>query len=170
MKKLLIIPAAALFLFASCASDNKSGETVTETDTMTTTTTTVSTPAPVTENDPNAITGKNWKLITLEGKTVTMAKNQEREAFFMLNPQDKTVTGFAGCNTFSGSYALEEGQRIRFSQVGATMMACPDVKVNEGAFMEVFKQADNYTVYNDTLSLNVGRRAPLAMFTVMKAQ
>ena len=44
------------------------------------------------------------------------------------------------------------------------MMICPDVAVNESEFMEVFELADNYTIYNDTLSLNVGRRAPLAVF------
>ena len=44
------------------------------------------------------------------------------------------------------------------------MMACPDVAVNEADFLEVFELADNYTIVNDVLSLNVGRRAPLAVF------
>ena len=41
---------------------------------------------------------------------------------------------------------------------------CPDVKVNEAEFLKIFEIADNYTITGDELSLNVGRRAPLAIF------
>ena len=110
------------------------------------------------------IAGKYWKLVLLEGQKVEMAENQEREIFFTLNADDNTVSGFAGCNSITGEFELEEGSRIRFSNMGITMMICPDVTVNESEFMEVFELADNYTIYNDTLSLNIGRRAPLAVF------
>ena len=115
-----------------------------------------------TEN--NSITEKYWKLNILEGKKITMAKNQEREIYFTLKTDQNRVTGFAGCNTFSGEYTIEDGNRIRFKNMAITMMACPDVAVNESEFLEVFELADNYTINNDVLSLNVGRRAPLAVF------
>ena len=110
------------------------------------------------------IVGKYWKLIELEGQEVEMVENQEREIFFTLNADDNTVGGFAGCNAISGEFTLEEGNRIRFSNMAITMMMCPDVDVNESEFMEVFELTDNYTINNDVLSLNVGRRAPLAVF------
>ena len=110
------------------------------------------------------ITEKYWKLITLEGQKIIMAENQEREIFFTLKTDEKRITGFAGCNTLSGSYSLENGNRIRFSNMATTLRACPDVAINESGFLEVFELADNYTIHNDTLSLNVGRRAPLAVF------
>jgi len=93
-----------------------------------------------------------------------MAENQEREVFFTLKTDENRVTGFAGCNTLTGAYTLEDGNRIRFSNMGVTMMACPDVDFNESSFLEVFNLADNYTINGDTLTLNVGRRAPLAVF------
>lgn len=110
------------------------------------------------------IVEKYWKLKTLEGKAVKMADNQEREIFFTLKSQDNRVTGFAGCNSISGEYALEEGNRIRFSKMATTLMMCPDVDFNESEFLKVFELADNYTINGDVLSLNVGRRAPLAVF------
>lgn len=110
------------------------------------------------------IAGKYWKLIVLEGQEVEMAENQEREIFFTLKADDKTVSGFAGCNSITGEYEVEEGNRIRFTNMGITMMICPDVAVDESEFMQVFELTDNYTINNDTLSLNVGRRAPLAVF------
>ena len=110
------------------------------------------------------IVEKYWKLKTLEGKDVKMSANQEREIFFTLKSQENRVTGFAGCNSISGEYTLEEGNRIRFSNMATTMMMCPDVDVNESEYLKIFELADNYTINGDILSLNVGRRAPLAVF------
>lgn len=112
----------------------------------------------------NAITEKYWKLTVLEGNKVEMASNQEREAYFILKTQENRVTGFAGCNTFSGSYSLEEGNRIRFRNMATTMKACPDVNFDESDFLKVFELADNYSINDDTLTLNVGKRSPLAVF------
>ncbi|GGW53325.1 heat shock protein HslJ [Winogradskyella epiphytica] len=119
-------------------------------------------------NEP--IVEKYWKLKTLEGKEVTMSDNQEREVFFTLKGHDQTVTGFAGCNTISGGYTLEDGNRIRFTQMATTLKACPDVDFNESEFLKIFELADNYTIDGDTLSLNVGRRAPLAVFEAVYMQ
>ena len=46
----------------------------------------------------------------------------------------------------------------------STLRACPDVKVNESEFLKVFNLTDNYTMVEDKLTLNIGRRAPLAVF------
>ena len=116
------------------------------------------------EASNDAITEKYWKLKKLEGKVVTMKDNQEGEVYFILKTDENRVTGFAGCNVLSGEYALEEGNRIRFKNMAVTMRACPDVDVNESEFLEVFELADNYTINGTILSLNVGRRAPLAVF------
>jgi len=114
--------------------------------------------------EQSPIVGKYWKLKTLEGKKVKMADNQEREIFFTLKSKDNRVTGFAGCNTINGTFTLEEGNRIRFHQMATTLKICPDVDVKESDFLKIFEIADNYTITDDELRLNVGRRAPLAIF------
>lgn len=116
------------------------------------------------EKPIDGITEKYWKLKTLEGKEVKIGDNQEREVYFMLKNKDNRVTGFAGCNTIMGTYTLEDGNRIRFTQMATTKMTCPDIAFNESEFLEVFELADNYRITGDRLELNVGRRAPLAVF------
>ncbi|WP_042492295.1 META domain-containing protein [Aequorivita sublithincola] len=117
----------------------------------------------------NLIKEKYWKLKTLEGKSVAMADNQEREIFFTLK-NDNRVNGFAGCNNISGEYTIEKGNRIRFKNMATTLRACPDVDVNESELLNVFNTADNYTINGDVLNLNVGRRAPLAVFEAVYMQ
>lgn len=121
-------------------------------------------------SEESMIIEKYWKLKTLEGQEVQMADNQEREIFFTLKTVGNRVTGFSGCNVLSGEYELEEGNRIRFTHMATTLRACPDVKVNESELLNVFNIADNYTINGDVLSLNVGRRAPLAVFEAVYMQ
>ncbi len=112
----------------------------------------------------NEIVNKYWKLKTLDGMAVTMKPNQEKEQFFMLR-SDGSLSGFAGCNLFNGEYELMKGNRISIKRnMAMTLRACPDVAVDEMAFMKIFDQADNYTINGDVLQLNVGKRAPLAVF------
>ena len=108
-----------------------------------------------------------WKLKTLEGQDMTKLK-LEKDVFFLLHKEEGRVNGFSGCNNMMGTYTLEEGNRIKFSQMGSTMMACPDVTFNERDFLEVFELADNYTITGNELSINVGRRAPLAVFEAVE--
>jgi heat shock protein HslJ len=106
---------------------------------------------------------KRWKLIELTGKPVA---RQKSEAYFMLNTQNNRATGNGGCNSFSGSYELLEGNRIRFSKIISTMIECNDMYIEFG-FLKVLETADNYTIKGDTLSLNKARMAPLARFVAV---
>ncbi len=112
----------------------------------------------------SVITEKYWKLTKLQGKDVKMEKNQERDVYFTLKNTDNKLVGFAGCNNFGGSYKFGTGNRIRFNELFSTLKDCPDVKFKESDFINVFKQADNFIINIDTLTLNVGKRTPLATF------
>lgn len=123
-----------------------------------------------TERPNEPIVEKYWKLKTLDGKDISMINNQKSEIYFTLKIQDNRVHGFTGCNNLSGEYMLEEGNRIRFKNIGVTLKACPDLKVNETDFLKVFELVDNYTIKDNVLSLNIGRRAPLAVFEAVYMQ
>lgn len=97
------------------------------------------------DND-QVITDKYWKLISLNGQSVKMVENQEREIYFILKSENNTFAGFAGCNNITGSYTIAKGNIIRFQNMGATLKMCPDVELNEMDFQEVFEVADNYTI------------------------
>ena len=109
--------------------------------------------------DP-AIEDRTWKLVELRGKPIESSK-----AVLTLRAEDSVVSGNASCNTFTGSYEIKSGQRIRIdTNMAITMMACPDMATEDG-FLEMLEQVDNYAVgEDDRLNLNKARMAPLARF------
>ncbi|WP_405609963.1 META domain-containing protein [Polaribacter sp. Asnod1-A03] len=115
-----------------------------------------------------SVTEKYWKLKTLSGKEIKMAENQKREIFILLKNEDNRITGFGGCNTINGEYTLKEGNKIEFKKMFSTKMFCPNT--DESEFLKALNSVDNYTIKDDVLSLNVGKRAPLAVFEAVYMQ
>lgn len=110
----------------------------------------------------DGVTEKYWKLVELNGLSVSAL---EREPYLILKAENGRVNGFGGCNSFSGSYTLDEAAaRISFGQIASTMMACPSGMDVENAFHEVLRTTDNYSLSSDRLTLNRARMAPLARF------
>lgn len=109
------------------------------------------------------ITERYWKLVELMGKKVLPDESNKREPYMILKSENKQVIGSGGCNNFNGSYELKEGNRIAFSKIITTLMACPNLD-SETQFLKVLEMADNYFMSADTLVLNRARMAPLARF------
>jgi heat shock protein HslJ len=70
------------------------------------------------------IEGLEWRLMTLGDSTVPTLPG-ERQPSLKLDPEQKRVTGYAGCNNFFGSYELA-GASLRFGPLAATRRACPE--------------------------------------------
>ena len=111
---------------------------------------------------------KYWKLIEINGNPVAIDKSMAREPFIILKNDDSRVNANGGCNMLMGTFEIGPMNRIKFSQMISTMMACPDMKI-ETELKTVLETVDNYTLSNDGkyLSLNRARMAPLARFEVV---
>lgn len=118
------------------------------------------------KKDNNDITEKYWKLIEVNGQPVVALPNQRKEAHFILKVKDSMINAHGGCNAIVGFYQVTEGSRIRFFKVAASMADCNDMEV-ERNFIKTLETADNYSVKDDTLSLNKARMAPLAKFKLV---
>lgn len=110
-----------------------------------------------------ALTGKKWRLVKLMGQPVSEIGKAASKPFIAFSAQENRVSGNAGCNSFTGSYTLKEGNRFETSKLASTMKACLDMKV-ESQFMGVLEKADTYTIKDGELSITKARMAPLAVF------
>lgn len=109
------------------------------------------------------ITEKYWKLTEIMGKSVTPWEGMTKEPHMILKASDFRVSANGGCNQMNGSFTLKPMNRIRFSQMISTLMACPNMEI-ERQLAEALSQADSYILQGDKLQLVKGRMAPLAKF------
>lgn len=104
------------------------------------------------DND-SEITEKHWRLVSANGEKVDMGENQERERYLIFREKDHQITGYAGCNNFTGTYAFKENQKIELSKMASTLRACSDPKSSDAILLKVLKKTDNYTYSQDQLQL-----------------
>ena len=110
----------------------------------------------------NEITDRYWKLIEVNGQAVADGSTR-KEPFIRLNSEENRLEATGGCNGIGGTYELKEPNRIAFSQLIGTMMACENMEVENG-LKRALESADSYHVQGDTLQLFRARMAPLAKF------
>jgi len=92
-----------------------------------------------------------WKLIRLDNGPVTVA-SQQNEPHFILNSETRRISGSGGCNRLTGSYELN-GDRLKFSQMVGTMMACPEAMETERAFLQALGRVNTWKIAGKQLEL-----------------
>ena len=112
---------------------------------------------------------KKWQLIELNGLPVDSLGNPAKKPYIQFD-STRRVSGNNGCNQFFGTYELEKNNRIKFSAMGSTRMACLDNSTLEANLMDVIARTDSYVLVNDTLVFNKARMAPLARWVKMKKE
>ncbi|MDO7172260.1 META domain-containing protein [Mariniflexile sp. AS56] len=154
MKSIVLSACALLILFTSCNTSKKTNETHSKDQT----------PEMSMTKEPVSIENIKWKLVTLMGQDVS-----DKEAFITFSSEDHRVYGDGSCNTFNGTYQLQDGGRITISKIAATLKACVDMQI-ENQFMGVLEKADNFSLSGTKMTLNKARMAPLAVFEVAEIE
>ncbi len=110
-----------------------------------------------------AILEKYWKLTELNGIQVMVDSTFRKEPHIILKDHDNRINGNGGCNNISGSFEIRGINRISFSNMITTKMACANIEL-ESSFLKALEAADHFNVVGDILMLNNARMAPLARF------
>jgi heat shock protein HslJ len=100
---------------------------------------------------PAAIEDTYWKLTRLGERPVAAAERQ-RQAHFILHPDGRRMSGSGGCNGMGGNYRLE-GERLEFSRIIRTMMACEKGMDTENEFLAALNRVRKARVASRQLQL-----------------
>ncbi|GLS83059.1 YbaY family lipoprotein [Paraferrimonas haliotis] len=92
-----------------------------------------------------------WKLVHVAGEKLQLGE-QERPAYFSLNEENASVSGFNGCNGFNSTYTLK-GTDIQFGMFAATMKMCAQGSDLEAQMMSILGNAKRYQIKGPQLSL-----------------
>ena len=193
MKKIYLIAAVALLTFSNCKKKDGS-EMETTTDTVVVDTTVIEKPAmdttvvdtnstdqsnadlldtlatktkKIVSNPANgkfALAGTKWKLIELNGKSVKSTSG--KDYFVMLDSKSGKFSAYAGCNSISGMYVNKATEKLMFSKIISTKMACANANP-ESEFMRTLEKVDNYMLEDKSLHFHKGKKA-LAKFEASK--
>jgi len=88
----------------------------------------------------DVLAGSEWQPLQLDGRTVADA-----DGLFVRFGAEGRVAGSGGCNRFSGSYTIAEGQ-LFIAPLGTTRMACPDTVMElERIFLQVLAQVRSFS-------------------------
>lgn len=98
-----------------------------------------------------SLTDTYWRLTQLNGAPVVVPEHA-REPHIVLHSADSRVGGSGGCNRLLGGYVLE-GERITFTKMASTMMACPEGMEQERAFAEALGRARSWKLIGAQLEL-----------------
>lgn len=108
------------------------------------------------------LTETYWKLVELNGKAIDN-DSLMREPYIQFDSEQNRISGTGGCNGFGGTYKLTADNKIKFSELLSTMMACPKMEI-EIELMDAIKQTSKYSILNNILSLQGPEKAVLAKF------
>jgi heat shock protein HslJ len=110
-------------------------------------------------NKTFAIKGTEWKLETLNGKTVTLKSGN----YITLNfaGSVEKISGTAVCNTYSGEYVKTDNS-LTFSGIGSTKLKCDD-NLNESDYYGMLVSVDTYKISDGKLSL-ISNGSVIAVF------
>lgn len=93
-----------------------------------------------------------WKLSAYGPKESPTPAVTDAEATLTFDGKGN-VTGSGGCNSLGGTYKID-GNKITFSEVISTLMACDDARMSqEGAVTQVLSGTADYTIKDSTLTL-----------------
>lgn len=105
------------------------------------------------------LVGTEWKLETLNGKSVSLNSGNFITLTFS-GAADK-ISGAGVCNKYFGEFA-KTGDAIKFSAIGSTKMMCDD-NLNESDYFNALGNVDAYKISGGKLSL-MSKGTAIAVF------
>jgi len=104
-------------------------------------------------------TGRTWDLATLHGSEPLEGTSID------LTLEDDSVSGSAGCNTYSGVAEFDAGSMTLGPEIAVTAMACePAIMDQEAAYLAALERVTGYVLEPDELLLQDADGITLATF------
>lgn len=104
----------------------------------------------------NTIPTANWTLwrVTVNNKTADLNINVPAPLTLQFDTKTKKVSGFSGCNTFSGPYTVGAKNKLVFGPLMYTEIGCPDTLALEKTILVALDKITMYGMKGDQLVLD----------------
>jgi heat shock protein HslJ len=111
-------------------------------------------PGPADQAPTASLEETTWELVTLGG--AALPEGIKRAPNLRLEPAEKRLVGFGGCNRLFGGYTVS-GASLKLSPLGTTKMGClgPQMAL-ENRFLDALESVASYAISGSTLTLRTG--------------
>lgn len=103
------------------------------------------------DSEPNSLVGTFWELTEIRGDALNKESDQ-RKLNMVLSEEGQRISGFSGCNQFTGTYTLN-GDQLQVGPLASTMMACFKGMEQEDAYQKALQAATHYQIRGPILQL-----------------
>jgi heat shock protein HslJ len=117
-------------------------------------------PGPAAAATPT-ITDRDWALVALGDKSDPIGTGG-KPLTLRLDPATSRANGFAGCNSFGGSFELD-GEKLKFGPMISTKMFCESSQEIEDAYLAALAAVASWQLKDGTLILR-GAQGPVLRF------
>jgi heat shock protein HslJ len=90
--------------------------------------------------------------LTRLGNEPVIVGEKQREPHVILGSEDRRLSGFGGCNQLLGSYELN-GDKLSFSKMAATQMACLQDADIERTFLDALTKVQTWKIKGEHLEV-----------------
>ena len=112
-------------------------------------------PAAESEGPGKALEGETWLLLELNGATVQLPAGERQPSILFLR-QDRRVTGYSGCNGFTGGYD-QRGDALTFGLLAMTRRYCAGAAGEvERKFVEMLSKVRSWQIEGGMLLFSEG--------------
>ena len=93
----------------------------------------------------------SYKIVSLSGEV--LKSDDTKKVFIAFNSTDKSIRGNTGCNSYFGTYIIDQ-YSMSFSDIGQTEMACEEsVMRTEWNLMQALRDTGSFTLADSILTL-----------------
>ena len=98
-----------------------------------------------------SLVNTHWQLRVAKGEEI-MVQEGTKAPFLQLAGDQDRVSGYGGCNNFTGSYTWKDDS-LEFSQIAATMRMCEAGSEQELLFFSILSETRSYALAEEELQL-----------------
>ncbi len=150
-RSIFVAAFVAVAIISGCSPKSDApGDPVSSPDPVVSPSASISAPV-ASQKDATALDGQ-WRFKELAGQKITLPSDTKL-LHIQFRADAKNVSGFAGCNTFSGSYETD-GAALKLGPLISTRMACgPDRDKIESTIHAALGKVVRFTIQESDLSL-----------------
>lgn len=115
-----------------------------------------------------ALVGTQWRLVAIDNHPLAVPPDGRRAPSLQFDGADARVHGFTGCNNLAGRVTLQRGNRLQFTELVTTKMACIE-PTPEAEFLQDLEAVTYYAITGQILEMGPSRRTTTLRFEAVDA-